>query len=237
MGKEQQARTPSSPLSAGVHHTHRGPWAAAATPRSCSPAFPSGQKATGSPKGLALLGDLPTLRFSEPGRNRRKSREGKWAGERSAPPPATCSTTPELQLHSRTACHVSQPTLTCSSWAPPPPRPRPGPPDPSPCSVCAACLQRLRAPRTARGAPPMIGLPESRSLLQRSRSCPYTQHSPASSRTRSPPRSQVRSEPPCPPKAQPPQPRDSLSSPGSPLAGSGRDFRFQTQRQPGTPPH
>lgn len=97
-------------------------------PRSCSPAFPSEQKATGSPKGLALLGDLPTLRFSEPEWNWRKSWEGKWAGRRRAPPPATCSTTPELQLHSRTACHVSQPALTCSSRAPPPPGPRPGPP-------------------------------------------------------------------------------------------------------------
>lgn len=88
--------------------------------------------------------------------------------EEERPSPRHVLDDPGAPTYSRTACHVSQPTLTCSSRAPPPPRPRPGPPDPSPCSVCAACLQRQRAPRKAQGAPPMIGLQESRRILQRS---------------------------------------------------------------------
>lgn len=118
------------------------------------------------------------------------------------------------------------------------PRPRPGPPDPSPCSVCAVCLQRQRALHTVLGAPPMIGLQESRRLLQRSRSGPYTQ-CPA---TQFPhflsfplP---VRLNPgPLPTRPAPAGPGTVSSSPGSPLGGSGWDFRFRTQRQPGTPPH
>lgn len=110
-GETAARATPSTSLSAGAHHTHLRPWAAAARrqpPGSCSPAFPSGQKATGSPEGLALLGDLPTLLFPTPGRNWRKSWEGKWAGKKSAPPPATCSTTPEPQL-------TPEPLATCPS--------------------------------------------------------------------------------------------------------------------------
>lgn len=108
-------------------HTHLGRWAGQ-PPRSCSLALPSGQKGTGSPKGLALLGDLSTLHFSVLGRNWGGSREGKWAGRGTFPtlhPPR--APRPQSAVTPLTTRHVSKPELTCFIRAPPPPRPRLGP--------------------------------------------------------------------------------------------------------------
>lgn len=57
-------------------NTHLGRWAGQ-PPSSWCLARPSGQKGTGSPKGLALLRDRSTFHFSLPKRNWRKSGEGK----------------------------------------------------------------------------------------------------------------------------------------------------------------
>lgn len=70
------------PLPPSRRNTHLGCWAGQ-PPSSCSLALPSGQKGTGSPKGLALIGDLSTLHFSVLGRN--------WGGagrKRNVPPPS-----------------------------------------------------------------------------------------------------------------------------------------------------
>jgi hypothetical protein len=149
------------------------------TPLQLLPSVPlQGRKEQEAPKGLALLGDLSTLGFPVPGRNWRKSREGRQAGKRSAPPPATCLRTPETRVlqnrlpRVRAKADVFQ-QGTAPSHAPPRP-----PPCPSPCNVCGACLQRQRVPHTVLGAPPTIVLQRSPMRFRNSHSRPQTQHPP-----------------------------------------------------------
>lgn len=198
------------------------------------------QKGRGSPEGLTL-GDLSTLHFSVLESNWRENRKEKEAGE------GTLHSRPHVlgdPKSSRTACHVSKPKLTCFIRAPPPPRPRPGPPGPSPCSGCGACLQRQRILYTIQGAVPMIRLQGSKLLLK---PCYHieTHHFFSSSFTGS-----FRA----PPLRAPPRSLSlegwrggrargrvwgggaAVSSPGSPIGGSGQDFRFLAQPQLGTPP-
>lgn len=77
------------------------------------------------------------------------------------PPPATCSKTPEPSYSPNHSPRVQARADVFHQGAAPSQAP-PGPPHPSPCSVCEACLQRQQAPHTVRGAPPMMGLQESR---------------------------------------------------------------------------